>query len=203
MAAFFQGLGLGAGLIVAIGAQNAFVLRQGLARGPVITVATVCFACDAVLIAAGAFGLGALIASTPWVLALTAWGGAAFLAVYGALSFRNAFRGQALRGEGGGAVEGGVKAVMLALSFSLLNPHVYLDTVVLLGSVAAQVPAAERQFFALGGMTASFLWFYGLGLGAAWAARWLARPAVWTAIDVGVGLVMWTIAGGLIADQLR
>lgn len=203
MAAFFQGLGLGAGLIVAIGAQNAFVLRQGLARGPVITVATVCFVCDAVLIAAGAFGLGALIASTPWVLALTAWGGAAFLAVYGALSFRNAFRGQALRGEGGGAVEGGVKAVMLALSFSLLNPHVYLDTVVLLGSVAAQVPAAERPFFALGGMTASFLWFYGLGLGAAWAARWLARPAVWTAIDVGVGLVMWTIAGGLIADQLR
>jgi L-lysine exporter family protein LysE/ArgO len=203
MAAFFQGLGLGAGLIVAIGAQNAFVLRQGLARGPVITVATVCFACDAVLIAAGAFGLGALIASTPWALALTAWGGAAFLGVYGALSFRNAFRGQALRGEGGGAVDGGVKAIMLALSFSLLNPHVYLDTVVLLGSVAAQVPAAERPLFALGGMTASFLWFYGLGLGAAWASRWLARPVVWTAIDIGVGLVMWTIAGSLIADQLR
>lgn len=202
MAAFIQGLGLGAGLIVAIGAQNAFVLRQGLARGPVLTVATVCFACDAILIAAGAFGLGALISSTPWALALTAWGGAAFLAVYGALSFRNAFRGQALGSEGGGAVKGGWTAVMLALSFSLLNPHVYLDTVVLLGSVAAQVPGPERPFFALGGMTASFLWFYGLGLGARWASRWLARPAVWTAIDIVVGLVMWTIAASLILGQL-
>jgi L-lysine exporter family protein LysE/ArgO len=197
-----QGFALGASLIIAIGAQNAFVLRQGLKRQGVLLVTTICFLCDAVLIALGAGGFAGLVAAVPGLPAVAAWGGAVFLIGYGARAFRAALKPTRLLAGGDGA---GLSPPALAgatLAVSLLNPHVYLDTVVLLGSVAAQYPATERIAFALGGIGASAVWFYGLGYGAARLAPIFARPAAWRLLDLAIGTVMWAIAGGLIWGQI-
>src|SRR6185295_3721044 len=138
-AAFAQGLALGGSLIVAIGAQNAFVLRQGLERRQVALVATICFLCDAGLIALGALGLGEMVAGSDLLRRATAWGGAAFIAVYGLRALWRVRRANVLTADGT-AEHRAAAAAAQALAFSLLNPHVYLDTVVLIGSIAAQVP---------------------------------------------------------------
>ncbi|TDB37796.1 MAG: amino acid transporter [Actinobacteria bacterium] len=200
-----SGFGFGAGLIIAIGAQNAFVLRQGLLRRYVFEVALTCALVDAALISAGAGGVGALVAAHPTVTAVAAWGGVAFLGLYGARSFHSAIRPRALTAEQAGAQpdETSRAAVIAAtLAVSLLNPHVYLDTVVLLGSVSAQYAADARIFFALGAMCASFVWFFSLAYGARLLAPLFARPVAWRVLDVLVGCVMWWIAGSLALGQL-
>jgi L-lysine exporter family protein LysE/ArgO len=203
--AFASGLGLGASLIIAIGAQNAFVLRQGLKREHVFAVVVVCVACDWALIALGAVGFGSLVSRFPLITAVAAWGGAAFLAVFGAMSFRSAARPGVLSAEqdapAGLATTGA--AVSATLAVSLLNPHVYLDTVVLLGSVAAQLAAAPRVAFALGAWTASLVWFAVLGFGARLLAPVFERPVAWRVLDVAIGVVMWWIAAGLVWGQLH
>ena len=205
LSAFLAGAGLGASLIIAIGAQNAFVLRQGLLRRFALPVAATCVVIDWSLIAAGAVGFGALVARFPALTSVAAWGGAAFLAVYGALAFRSAVRPASLHAEepssGRGAATLGA-ALLTTLAVSLLNPHVYLDTVVLLGSVASGYEGGARTAFVLGAGAASTVWFFGLALGARLLAPLFVRPAAWRVLDIGIGCVMWWIAAGLVWGQL-
>ncbi|HAW47686.1 MAG TPA: amino acid transporter [Roseovarius sp.] len=195
MQAAVAGFALGFSLILAIGAQNAFVLRQGLRREHVLAVVLVCALSDAVLVAAGVAGFGALAEAVPGLERIMRYGGAAFLLVYGARSFLAAWRGGAAleAGEGAGSLR---RAVLTCLALTWLNPHVYLDTVVLLGSVSAQY--ADRFAFGLGAVTASFVFFFALGYGARLLAPLFRRPESWRVLDAGVGCVMWAIAIGLL-----
>lgn len=196
---FIQGFGLGAGLIVAIGAQNAFVLRQGLKRQYVFVTASICTLCDAILIALGVGGLGAIIASTPLLTAIATWGGVAFLLFYGFRSFRSALSAGKLEASTSSEHVTTLRNTILAvMAFSLLNPHVYLDTVVLVGSIGAHYPGNERVAFALGAMSASLTWFFGLAYGAAWLAPLFRHPLTWKILDCLIGCIMWTIAISLI-----
>jgi len=199
-----QGLGLGASLIIAIVAQNAFVLRQGLKRQHVFLTALICTLCDAVLITLGVGGLGLLIANIPALAFVATWGGAAFLLFYGFRSFRSAAAPGALEvGQAAAAPARWLKIVLATLAISLLNPHVYLDTVVLLGSIGARYPAGERLLFAAGAMLASLIWFFALAYGAAWLTPLFRRPAAWRLLDLAVGCVMWAIAASLIWGALH
>jgi L-lysine exporter family protein LysE/ArgO len=189
--ALVAGLGTGLSLIIAIGAQNAFVLRQGLRREHVPAIVTVCALSDLVLIAVGVAGLGALVAVRPGVLTAIAWVGAAFLVAYGLFAARRALRPGALAaGDGeaptGSSVRG---SVLTCMGLTWLNPHVYLDTVLLLGSVAAGY-GTHRWDFAVGAGTASVLWFSGLGFGARFALPVFARPIAWRVLDSAIAVTM-------------
>lgn len=196
--AFLQGWLMTAGLIVAIGAQNALVLRQGLARTHVGPVVALCTLSDWLLIALGVFGLGAVIQSSPLLLQIFRFGGAAFLVAYGLRSAHQAWRGQGALLQSG--LRGNTLAATLAstLALTYLNPHVYLDTVVLLGSVGAQHGSEGRIAFAAGAGLASLMWFVTLGYGAVVASRWLRQPGAWRAIDAGVAVVMFGVAAQLL-----
>jgi len=191
--ALLTGFALGFSLILAIGAQNAFVIRQGIRGEHVGAVVLVCVVSDTILILAGVAGFGALAEALPAFETLMRWGGAAFLLGYGALAFwRAVSSNEAL--DAGQAPDHGRKAtVATALALTWLNPHVYLDTVVLLGSVAAQF-GEDRWTFALGAVTASTTFFVGLGYGARLLQPVFARPGAWRVLDAGVGLLMWTLA---------
>lgn len=192
-----EGFLLGLSLILAIGAQNAFVLRQGLLRRHVFAVCLVCAVSDALLIAAGVAGFGALVRRVPALPQVMAWLGAAFLFWYGLTRFRAALAGESLRAAEGGAAS--LRATLAAcLAFTWLNPHVYLDTVVLLGGIASRHAGEARLAFGLGAASASFLFFFGLGYGARLIAPWFASASAWRVLDVGVGVVMWTLAGSLL-----
>ncbi|WP_324731635.1 LysE/ArgO family amino acid transporter [Pseudomonas paeninsulae] len=193
---YINGLLVAAGLIIALGAQNAFVLAQSLRREHHLPVALLCVTCDALLVTAGVFGLAALLAQIPLLLGVARWGGAAFLLWYGAQALLRACRPQGL--EQRAAAPRSLRTVLLAaLAVTLLNPHVYLDTVLLIGSLGAQqsVPGA----YAMGAASASLVWFLSLALGAAWLAPQLARPLTWRLIDLAVALMMFTIAWQLLA----
>ncbi|MCQ0970848.1 LysE/ArgO family amino acid transporter [Paracoccus sp. TK19116] len=196
MPSAIAGLLTGLSLIVAIGAQNAFVLKQGLMRQHVLAVCLFCAISDAVLIAAGVAGAGAIAARAPWFLILMRWGGAAFLIWYGARAALSAWRGgETLRAAGAPPAPLAVTLTTIA-ALTWLNPHVYLDTVVLLGSISAQSP--DRLAFALGAMSGSFLFFFSLGYGARLLAPVFARSAAWRVLDALIAAVMWSIAAGLI-----
>lgn len=204
--AFAAGVGLGGSLIIAIGAQNAFVLRQGLRGAHVFTVALICVVCDVTLIAAGAIGFGGLVSRFPAVTAIAAWGGAAFLLFYGAMSLRSALRSEVLHAEkpeAHGTLSSLGAVVAATFAVSLLNPHVYLDTVVLIGSIAAQYPWETRVWFAAGAMAASTVWFFGLAYGARLLAPLFERPVAWRVLDIGIAAIMWWIAAGLVWGQLK
>ena len=190
------GLLTGLSLIVAIGAQNAFVLRQGLRRSHVGLVVAICALSDVVLIVAGVAGIGVVVDRAPWAVEVIRWLGVAFLSAYGVLSLLRARRPQALS-VGDAAVEsrGGVAARAVALTW--LNPHVYLDTVLLLGSIAGTHGTTGRWWFALGACVESLGWFAGLAHGARLAAPRLTDPRAWQVLDVLVGLVMLAIAARL------
>jgi|SRR5690606_15735983 len=192
---YFNGLGLSAGLIIAIGAQNLFVLAQGLRREHPLAVALVCAACDALLVCAGVFGLARALAASPLVLEIARWGGALFLLVYAVGALRRAWQPQAMAVETSQPVSR-QRVVLATLAVSLLNPHVYLDTVVLLGSLGANqtMPGA----FAAGAVSTSLLWFCVLALGAARLSPWLARPTLWRWINLLVALVLLAIAVQLV-----
>jgi len=199
---YLQGLGTGAGLIIAIGAQNAYVLRQGLKRQQTFLVALTCALCDAVLIGLGAGGFASFVRAFPALVPVASWGGAAFLVLYGGLAFRNALSPGVLRAAGDtGKPERAGRLVLTAVGFSLLNPHAWLDTVVLLGGISSSFSGTERLGFALGAISASFLWFFGLGYGAAKLAPVFSRPVAWRVLDVAIGVVMWTIAISLVLHR--
>ncbi|WP_086140908.1 LysE/ArgO family amino acid transporter, partial [Janthinobacterium sp. GW460W] len=184
---FLQGLSLGLGLIVAIGSQNAFVLRQGLRREHVGAIVLFCALADAALIAAGVLGMAHALGQRPLLANVLALGGAVFLAVYGWQALRRARRPQQLRAAEGGAGLALGAILAQAAAFTLLNPHVYLDTVLLVGSIGAQQPGALRGWFIVGASAASLLWFASLGYGARWLAPWFARPRAWQVLDGVIG----------------
>lgn len=195
--AFFPGFALGFSLILAIGAQNAFVLRQGLRREHVFWICLTCAVSDAVLIIAGVAGFGALAKAVPWFEPVMRYGGAAFLIWYGAMNLRSAWRGgSALQTENGAEVSL-TSALLTLLAFTWLNPHVYLDTVVLIGSISAQYD--NRVAFGAGAVTSSFVFFFCLGYGARLLAPFFARPRAWQVFDTLIGLIMWAIAAKLLA----
>lgn len=197
MMSFAAGLGTGLSLIVAIGAQNAFVLKQGLMRRHVFWVCLFCALSDAALILLGVTGMARILSGAPLLADVMRWAGVAFLVWYGARSFRAAWQGGgALRPEGNGATLGRTLAVIAALTW--LNPHVWLDTVVLVGAVSAQWPSPG--LFGLGAMTGSVLFFFALGYGARLLAPVFARPRAWQVLEVMIGVLMWFIAATLIAD---
>ena len=199
---FLQGLTLGLGLIVAIGSQNAFVLRQGLRREHVGAVVLFCALADAALIAAGVLGMAHALGQRPLLASALALGGAVFLAVYGWQALRRARRPQQLRAAEGGAGLALGAILGQAAAFTLLNPHVYLDTVLLVGSIGAQQPGALCGCFIVGASAASLLWFASLGYGARWLAPWFARPRAWQVLDGLIGVTMFVLSALLLRHAL-
>jgi L-lysine exporter family protein LysE/ArgO len=192
MFAFLPGFFAGLSLIVAIGAQNAFVIRQGLSRQHVLVVVAICAIADAALIALGIAGLGAIIQGLPWLLEGVRWFGVAYLTWFGIKSVRSAFNNEVM--DISGAQTTSLKKVVAAvLGFTLLNPHVYLDTVILLGSISNQF-AEDRWVFGLGAMTASIVWFSSIGFGARAASRFMSKPIFWRVLDSLIAVVMFSIA---------
>ncbi len=192
---FLQGLGLGASLIMAIGAQNAHVIRTGVRGQHVLATVAACIAVDVLLIGLGIAGLGALVEASPTLMAVARYGGAAFLVWYGWRCWKSSLRGGAsLEASPDEKAQTLGRALATVLALSLLNPHVYLDTVVLLGAVGSSLAGEARLSFALGAMTASVLWFSALGLGARRFATVLGRPAVWRAIEAATGTLMLVLA---------
>jgi L-lysine exporter family protein LysE/ArgO len=199
--AFLSGLVLGLQLILAIGAQNAFVLRQGLRREHVFAVSLTCAVSDAALIALGVSSFAVVQARFPAVAPAFLLGGAAFLAWYGFTHLRSAFRGGDALTPGQGPRVSLRVALLTCLALTWLNPHVYLDTVILLGSLSMQFPD-DRLAFGLGAMTASFLFFFSLGYGARLLSPLFASPRAWRILDLLVGLTMWAIAAKLLIGGL-
>lgn len=197
IASFATGFALGFSLILAIGAQNAFVLRQGIRQAHVFAICLTCAVSDAVLIVAGVAGFGALAQALPLLKPVMTWGGAAFLFVYGALAFRSALTGGGTLLANGDEAAALWPTLLVCLALTWGNPHVYLDTLVLVGSVAAG-HEGSRTAFGAGAVASSFVFFFSLGYGARLLAPLFARPAAWRVLDVGVGLLMWTIALSLI-----
>lgn len=194
MPLLLTGLATGLSLIVAIGAQNAYVLRTGLARSHVTAVVGICIGADVLLILAGVAGVGTLVARMPDALVALRWVGAAYLIWYGSRSILAARRDHSL--SAAAAPARSVILTILALTF--LNPHVYLDTVLMLGNLANLHGPSGRWWFAAGACLASTLWFTGLGFGARGASRWASRPAVWRVLDVLIGLTMFAVAALLL-----
>lgn len=223
------GLGLGFSLIIAIGAQNLFVLRQGLRREHVVLVAAICAISDAILIALGVSGVGLVLHAVPWLIDVVRWAGAVFLVGYGLLAARRAWRpsGHALEAEGATATEAtatdaaptdaapmdaapGVAATALrttalpvaltCLALTWLNPHVHLDTVFLLGTVA-NTHGDARWIFAAGAMAASVIWFFALAFGARYLGRWLATPRAWRILDAVIAVVMIVMGVSLVLPR--
>ena len=193
ISAALSGLFLGASLIIAIGAQNAFILRQGLLRSHVFILCLICALSDALLIAAGVAGLGTLVSQSPTLISAVSLGGMLFLGTYSFMAFRRALHPGAI--EAGTPEPLGLKAaVATCLAFTFLNPHVYLDTVVLLGSLSAAYHGADRLAYGLGAATASFVWFFGLGYGARLLQPVFAKPTAWRVLDVLIGIVMALLA---------
>lgn len=199
---FLQGLALSLGLIVAIGAQNAFVLRQGLRREHVGPVVFFCALADATLITAGVFGMAQALGNRPQVAQALAVVGALFLVWYGWRSLQRVQRAGQLQAAPEGAALSRGAVLAQAAAFTLLNPHVYLDTVLLVGSIGAQQAPGLRGWFVAGACTASVLWFSALGYGARWLSPWFARPRAWQVLDALIGLTMWVLAALLLRHVL-
>ena len=197
MLSYLAGLGTGLSLILAIGAQNAFVLKQGILRRHVLAICLFCAISDVLLIILGVAGMARAGLRWPWLFEAMRWGGVAFLAIYGLRAFRAAWRGgEALRPEGQAQSLGAALATIAALTW--LNPHVWLATVVLLGAISAQWPMPG--VFGAGAVTGSFLFFFSLGYGARLLEPLFRRPAAWRWLEFGVGCVMWAIALRLALD---
>jgi L-lysine exporter family protein LysE/ArgO len=192
-----NGFLLGASLIVAIGAQNAFVLRQGLRREFVLAVSLICSLSDALLIAAGVAGVGALVAKSQTLLTWVTAAGALFLFAYGIRSFFRALKPETMQAGVAKPSLGAAIATCLALTF--LNPHVYLDTVLLIGSLSGRYAGTARLAYGTGAALASFVWFFGLGYGAALLQPVFADRRAWRILDIAIGIVMWAIAARLVA----
>lgn len=191
---YFQGVALGMALILPLGPQNAFVMNQGVRRQYHLMTAGLCTLSDILLICAGVFGGSALLNQSPLLLNLVTWGGVAFLLWYGWGALRTAFSGNIALANETALQQSRWRIVATMMAVTWLNPHVYLDTFVVLGSLGGQLPAAARYWFALGTISASILWFFGLALLAAWLSPLLRTRKAQRVINLLVGLVMWFIA---------
>lgn len=200
--AYLAGLGAGAGLIIAIGAQNAFVLRQGLQRHFIGSVVAVCILADVSLIVLGVAGMGLAVKQHPSLLEWLRYVGAAFLAIYGLLALRRAWQGESGLQPGGNGASSRGRIVLACLAFTLLNPHVYLDTVVLLGSLSTHYEGNARWLFAAGASTASVLWFLALGYGARLLLPVFRSPLAWRVFDVAIAVFMLTLAVVLLRQSM-
>ncbi len=194
---FLKGFGAGSGLIIAIGAQNAFVLSHGVRKNHYIIIPLICAFCDALLIALGVTGVGTAIASSKTLSLAAGIGGAAFLFVYGIGSFKSAIKGGTLSTDQK-ASSSFKTAVFTTLAVTLFNPHVYLDTVILLGSISSQFKQPGHIFFGAGAILASFLWFFSLSFGGKMLAPLFTKQLSWRILDTIVGIVMWMIALSII-----
>ncbi len=193
---------LGASLIIAIGAQNAFVLRLGLMRQHVFPIVLICSLSDALLMVAGIAGMGALVKQSPVVLQIVTWGGFLFLAIYGLMAMQRAFGNEEkLKSKRGGEISL-KKAILSVLAFTYLNPHCYLDTVLLVGSLSAQWPGEQKWLFGFGAITSSFVWFFSLGYGARLLSPLFEKAIAWRILDFVIALVMWLIAASLLQTVL-
>lgn len=192
MIALLPGFLTGLSLIIAIGAQNAFVIKQGLLRQHVLLIVLICAISDAVLIFLGTGGLGALVQSNQGLLEVIRWFGVAYLTWFGIKSVKSAFTNQSLEASESPTVSA-FKVATTALALTWLNPHVYLDTVILLGSVANQFDS-DRWYFAIGASVASVLWFTVIGFGARAASKYMSRPIFWKILDSLIAVVMFSIA---------
>ena len=197
MAAYIAGFTLGLSLILAIGAQNAFVLRQGLKKQHVFVVCLICALSDAILVVVGVSGFGMIVKESPWIETLSRYGGAVFLGFYAIKSFIAAFRTYHSLDPAEEISTSLKKTVFICLAFTWLNPHVYLDTVVLLGSISTQFNAGKLMFV-YGAVTASFLFFFTLGYGARILIPFFQKPVSWKVLDFVIGLVMLSIALSLV-----
>jgi L-lysine exporter family protein LysE/ArgO len=197
LSAMGVGFATGMGLIAAIGAQNGFVLAQGIRRNHHLLIALICIGCDAVLITAGVGGMGRCIAGDLLLTRWMTWAGAAFLVLYGLRSLRSAVRGGALSPTKCSPLSR-KEAVTTTFAITLLNPHVYLDTIVLLGALSSGLIGNNRWGFGVGAVFASTLWFLGLALGGRMLAPLCSRPGTWRIIDFLVGITMWWVAWSLV-----
>lgn len=197
MTAYFSGFALGLSLILAIGAQNAFVLKQGLKKQHVFLVCSLCAVSDALLITFGVLGFGALVGQYPWVEQVARYGGAAFLIVYAAMSFYSAYSQKHSLVPSDNAPESALKIALMCLGFTWLNPHVYLDTVVFLGSVSTQF-SENIEAFTLGAISASFVFFYSLGFGSRILIPVFEKPKAWQILEIFIGLLMLILALSLL-----
>lgn len=198
---FFKGMALGASLIIAIGLQNAFILRQGLKNRFILPAVLTAISVDVVLIGFGVLGFGFLIEQMPALIDWITWGGALFLFFYGLKSFISALKPEKLDDETakGMLKEGSAKeTVLILLAVSALNPHVYLDTVVLIGGLSASYGDIGKYWFGSGAMLASCLWFFALGYGARLLSPLFSKPRAWQILDILIGIVMWAIAISLL-----
>jgi len=200
---FFTGLLLGSSLIIAIGAQNAYVLKQGLLKKHVFLICLICAMSDALLIAIGTSGVGKVIENHPdWLKAVT-WFGASYLFMFGIMSFKAALSNETLETSSSNEKSQTTKAVIsTVLALTFLNPHVYLDTVLLIGSIASPYNDSGRYYFTLGAISASFIWFFSLGYGARFLIPLFKKPKAWKVLNIITGLVIWWIAYQLIAPRL-
>jgi L-lysine exporter family protein LysE/ArgO len=200
MSLLAAGFVTGLSLIIAIGAQNAFVLRMAIARRHVLPVIAVCAISDALLITAGIAGIATILDRAPGVIDVIRWAGAAFLIGYGLLAARRALRPSALSAAPGGAVTIGA-ALLTCLALTWLNPHTYLDTVLMLGSVANHYGNPGRWWFGAGAIAASAAWFVALGYGARYLRNWFAKPGSWRILDGGVAVLMLGLGAGLVVSS--
>lgn len=198
-----QGFVLGASMIIPIGVQNAYVLNQGIKRNHHFLTATICMLCDVALISLGIFGGGKLIAANEWLMLIIGWGGVAFLLSYAGLAFRSAFRNNYAPPSEVKTLTNRKAVALTTLAVTLLNPHVYLDTVVILGSVGGTFEGNEKLAFALGTILASIVWFYSLAGGAAKLSPWLSKGSVQRCVDVFIGCIMLFVAYTLFTSMLR
>jgi len=201
-AAALAGFLASAGLIIAIGAQNAFVLRQGLVRRHVGPVVAICALSDIALILAGVAGVGALVQAWPELLQVLRFGGAAFLGVYGFLAARRAWLGTGALAAGDAKQQTLRTAVLTCLAFTFLNPHVYLDTMILLGSLSTRYAGELRWAFAIGACAASIVWFVSLGFGARLLQPVFRNPRAWRVLDGGIAAFMWALCAMLLWQPL-
>lgn len=197
-APFYEGITIGLGLIVAIGAQNAFVIKQGLLKNHVFLISTTCFLIDAICITAGVLGLGAMISSSKPLLLVAKYGGALFLFCYSAKSFIAAFSTGILHVSNENTNLSFGNALVAVLAVSLLNPHLYLDTCFLIGTIGSQFSGDDRLYFAAGAVLASFIWFFSIGYGARFLLPIFQNPISWKILDFLIGVMMFTIAASLL-----
>lgn len=191
-----NGAAISAALIIAIGSQNAFVLKCGLSKNNVFVVCAICFVCDFILMSVGVMGLGSVIASNAIFAAFLACAGAVFLFLYGCRSFNAAFRSVGTLSDSANTDSGQTArtVAVTALAMSLLNPHVYLDTVVIIGGIAGTLGNYDKMLFLMGALMASFLWFFSLGYGARVMLPLFRKPLAWRCLELGIGCTMWLIS---------
>lgn len=202
---FIEGFILSLGLIVALGPQNAFVLRQGIAQSHAVFAATMCFVCDAIMISLGVMGVGRFVGESPILAAVLGWGGVAFLLWFAARSLNTAYKGEyEVSIDGVGDTTAARSTVLMqALAFSLLNPWAYLDTMVLIGGVSVRYETDfARLLFLLGAIVASAIWFYGLSFGAKAASRYFRKTLTWRILDIIIAIIMLIVAVNLIRYQV-